>query len=467
MTTDTTRARDEQGMALISVILLLMLVSGVCAALAVSGQTETQAAYNLDTSAQARAAAQAGLTAGVQAAVTQLNASGAGTPQLAINELLAGPDADAAAAPDNGSLAGLPAPGGTAMLGALQGVTYAVQGFDDDDPARLPAGFAMPAAAQTGENGVATQDNNGRMVVRATGFGRNNTTVILEGIIGVTQLPAIVTDGDLEVFGNVTVTGANGGVHANGDLDISSGAVDISKDATASGAAAIHPMADIGGESGSGYPVIPVPAVNAADHLLKADYILGSDGRITNPAGVELCNASVDLNKCAGPGGPPALIFGWSFNGVVGGVGKGTAWNVAGNTLRSGTYYVKGHARMTGSPGSPVAPKSLSVIAEGNIDISGNPDVQPDAPELLFVTNMDLSISGGLATPILIEGQVLVREQFEITGVVEIAGQILVDNAANISNLVVNNRIGGVTTITYNGIAGTGTFSLGGWREIK
>ena len=148
-------------------------------------------------------------------------------------------------------------------------------------------------------------------------------------------------------------------------------------------------------------------------------------------------------------------------------MGKGTAWNVAGNTLRSGTYYVKGHARMTGSPGSPVAPKSLSVIAEGNIDISGNPDVQPDAPELLFVTNMDLSISGGLATPILIEGQVLVREQFEITGVVEIAGQILVDNAANISNLVVNNRIGGVTTITYNGIAGTGTFSLGGWREIK
>jgi hypothetical protein len=167
----------------------------------------------------------------------------------------------------------------------------------------------------------------------------------------------------------------------------------------------------------------------------------------------------VVANACAG-----AASFGWTFIGILGVTGD---WRVAGNNLQNGTYYVEGTARMSGSPGSGAVPKSLTIIAEGNIDISGNPDVQPDTPELLFVTNGDLQISGGLATPITIEGQVLVREQFEITGNVEIAGQILVEDAANLSNLVTANRIGGNTTITYNGIAGSGTFSLAGWREIK
>ena len=78
-------------MALIGVILLLILASGVCAALAVSGKTETMAAYNLDTSAQARAAAQAGLTAAIQVVITNLNPT-ALDPTDAVNNLLAGPD---------------------------------------------------------------------------------------------------------------------------------------------------------------------------------------------------------------------------------------------------------------------------------------------------------------------------------------------------------------------------------------
>ena len=48
------RSRNEEGMALIGVILLLILASGVCAALAISGQTETKTAYNLDTYAHQR-----------------------------------------------------------------------------------------------------------------------------------------------------------------------------------------------------------------------------------------------------------------------------------------------------------------------------------------------------------------------------------------------------------------------------
>jgi hypothetical protein len=120
-------------MALIGVILLLMLASGICAALAVSGQTETKAAYNVDTSVQAREAATAGLTAAIQVVLASLNGGGA-----SISSLLSGPDDNPGTLGDNGSLAayGLPAPGSTAQLRTLNGVTYTAQVMDEENSIR-------------------------------------------------------------------------------------------------------------------------------------------------------------------------------------------------------------------------------------------------------------------------------------------------------------------------------------------
>ena len=149
-------------MALIGVILLLILASGVCAALAVSGKTETMAAYNLDISAQARAAAQAGLTAAIEVVISNLNTT-ALDPTAAVNNLIEGPDDNAAATADNGNLAqvdgvvtGLPAPGATLQLGTLQGVSFAVQAFDEDDPLR---GITLNAAAITRDRGEQRPDD--------------------------------------------------------------------------------------------------------------------------------------------------------------------------------------------------------------------------------------------------------------------------------------------------------------------
>ena len=66
-------------MALIGVILLLILASGVCAALAVSGKTETMAAYNPDTSARQGLPRKPGLTAAIESVLDTLN-SGALDP---------------------------------------------------------------------------------------------------------------------------------------------------------------------------------------------------------------------------------------------------------------------------------------------------------------------------------------------------------------------------------------------------
>ena len=437
-------------MALIGVILLLILASGVCAALAVSGKTETMAAYNLDTSAQARAAAQAGLTAAIQVVVTDLNSSLL-TPEGAIDELLAGPDGDATATFDNGSLAtidgvatGLPSPDVTLQLGALTGVTYTVQVFDDDDPSR---GITLSGAAITeiDENNNPTADNNERIVVRAIGRGRNNTTVTLEAILGTTTLPALVTNGDLDVQGNLVLLGQNGGVHANGNLTIGSGSVDIAQDATSSQTATIHASADVGGIEAGGMPNVTIPNVNAADYFGFADYILDSDGIIKN--------------RVTGVAEADQASFGWTFDGA------GT-WELNADPI-DGTYYVRGASvRMAGSPTAV-----MSLIVEGDIDIQGNatltPDVQLPTFEHLFVTNGDLEISGSFATTVLLEGIIMVRGQLDIAGSPTIAGQILVQDVAGAGTLTDVNVIAGNPQITYNGLAGAGTFDVGSWRELR
>ena len=436
-------------MALIGVILLLILASGVCAALAVSGKTETMAAYNLDTSAQARAAAQAGLTAAVQVAITYLNTT-ALAPTDAVNNLIEGPDDDAAAPADNGNLAtidgaatGLPAPGATSQLASLAGVSYTVQAFDEDDPNR---GLTLSGAAITeiDENNSATTDGNKKIVLRAIGRGRNNTTVTLEAIIGTTTLPALVTNGDLDVQGNLTLVGQNGGVHANGNLTLGSGAVDIAEDATASLVADIHASADVGGLEAGGQPTKTVPPVNAADYYSFADYLLDNDGLIKNAQ-----TLAVMANQAS---------FGWTWDGITG------TWELNSDPI-DGTYYVRGSVVQTGSPTA-----TMSLIVEGDIDIRGNgtftPDVQPNF-DMLFVTNGDLKISGSFATPLIVEGVILVHGQLNISGSPDIAGQIRVENVTGAGTLSDVNEINGNPTITYNGTAGNDTFDLASWREIK
>jgi hypothetical protein len=207
----------------------------------------------------------------------------------------------------------------------------------------------------------------------------------LEAIIGVTQLPAIVTDGDLEVFGkrgDGTTAACTRTATSTSD-----NAIDIARTRRPRERRRSTRRADVGGVSGL-LPTLTVPAASAAAH---------QQGRL-RPGQDAMVRIGHQRRAVRRPWlRTPATRWGWTFEGVVGVSGD---WRVQGNNLHDGTYYVEGDASMSGSPGTAGTPISLSIIAEGNIDISGNPDIQPDAPELLFVTDFDLQISGGLATPI-------------------------------------------------------------------
>ena len=80
---------------------------------------------------------------------------------------------------------------------------------------------------------------------------------------------AIVTDGDLSVPGNMEVCGACGSVHSNEDVT-SSGTPDVCENFTASGTYSAG-GATVGGNSGGGYPEIPIPIINPYDDVLVPD----------------------------------------------------------------------------------------------------------------------------------------------------------------------------------------------------
>ena len=447
--------RGERGMALIGVLLLLMMMSGLCAALAVSGDTETVVSRNHQLAAEARAAAEAGLAHGVQLTIANLQnweANGFADESAAMTRLLRGPDnviGTTANNADNGSLEnlGIPRPPARLQLAGLADVFYEVRLFDEDDPAR---GVTLSAADRTriGEDNQATNDTNERLVVRAIGYGASGTVATLEAMISPLLLPAIVTNNSLTISGNPSITGSQGGVHSNQNLTVS-GSPTIEENATASATYSTSGSPDIGGTGGGGYPNLTIPQVRASDYRDDSDYILNSDGRLEFRAtGAVLCDASSNGNACK-------AAYAWVYNGSDG-------WAISSNNdPLPGTYYVEGRASISGNINA-----QISLIAEGSIDLSGNCTLQPHSPELLFVTDGDLKITG-LVTSDVLEGQILVHEQLMIAGNPTLAGQILVEDGATASTLVTDNVISGNPEIIYNGIAGSSVFTVSAWRRSQ
>lgn len=461
MKTPRASLKSEDGFALVLVLLALLVVSGLASAMVTSGRTEVIISTNQERAAQARAAAEAGLNHAISVTITYVQswqALGFANSSAAMTSLLIGPDANPLTTADNGSLEtratlpnGIPFPPAVIVLDGAINTSYEARVMDEDDPMR---GLSGADQVRVGETGNAALDSNGRIVVRSVGYAAGGTTATLEASVGPIILPAIVTNDDLTISGNPTIDGANGSVHSNGNLTIS-GSPNISENATASGSYSTSGSPDIGGQSGGGRPNLTIPPVNAADHRPLADFILQADGRMVTQAGVEICNASVDNNACR-------PIYGWRYSAA------GPSWDMNDNAVVfTATYYAEGDVSISASPGSAATPLAITIIAEGDIEITGNPDLRPDQPELMFVTNQDLRIAGTLAQPIAFEGQMLVREQLSISGHPSLAGQILVQNVPSVSNVVLTNSISGNPTITYNGIVGTNTFVVVGWREIR
>ena len=442
---------SQRGSALIAVLLLLMLMSALTAAFTFSAQTETLVVRNHETAAQARVAAEAGLNHASQVTFGWLALwpNSYASVDAAIDALLADPSL---LEPDIELGALIDVPGAT-------NVEYEVFVLDEDDPARAGGANLLQddADADNDENGDEDDDANRSLVIRAVGHAANGSRAEVEAVVAPYELPAIITDGNLTISGNPTVlAGANGGVHSNSNLTMTGSAaitgVPLSNGtATASGAYSGTAGVIATGGTGGGKPVKDIPTIQVSFYDSWADFTLGADGVITNAAGVAECSAAVNQNACKDS-------HGWKFS-------SGT-WELENDVADDTTVYAETPVKIAGNPGSVLDPVNLTIIAEGSIEISGSPVITPDNAELLFVTDGDLKISGNLTVSVA-EGQMLVREQLQISGNPVILGQIIVEDASFDDNTVSENRISGNPQIIYNGDVGSSMFRVSGWREVR
>ena len=434
--------RSERGVALVIVLLLMAVLSGLATGFAMNGQVEATMAHNEVYYAGARAAAEAGINRATAALRLEQDVN----VLAGADGLVDTADADAAVNDDNGDLGFLLTGAAPYALGDPNGeYSYSVEVLDDDDPRLYNNDPLEPEQlAAIGEpTGDPTTSENLRLVLRATGFGPSNTIVRVSRILlttididpASTINPAILVDGDLLIDGNIDLDGLEGNVHANGDLTIDGNSASVSGDATASGNFEANDHFTAGGVQGGGYANVNVPEVTASDFLDIADYILHSDGTAT------LANGTACGAPCSA----------WSWDD-----GK---WKITGNSAAAGTFYAEASIEISGSPSlKGNQPLEMSLISEGSIKITGSPILTPDTTNngerIMFVTNGDLFIGGNLDADIpnpQVEGQIFIKEQLHMHGNPEFQGRIIVQNDANDFDDVTENSIGGTPNITYEG----------------
>jgi hypothetical protein len=311
-------------------------------------------------------------------------------------------------------------------------------------------GYATPQTlipttemANFGQYTVTIQNaGGGGRRIRATGTNANNASAVIETLMRLGPFSpgnAITVNGDLIISGNPTVTGLNGGVHANSTLSIS-GNPTISGNATASGTYSASGSPNIGGIAAGGQPLVTIPAVNPADFFGASDYRLGADGNIYDKNGAMQLKIGNKWN-------------GWDYSA--------SKWTLSGNSTIDATLYIEGDCVVSGNPGSSSNPWKTTLICTQSIEISGNPVMRPPTPtdpgalfrtgteNLLFVAGGDIKINGNPQQSL--QGILAAHEQVSISGNPSLTGFIIAEDAANNSSTVVENRISGNMTVNYNG----------------
>jgi len=465
----------ERGIALVAALLLMLVMSGLAIALTASGRIEVAMGDNEEYYEGARAAAEAGLNHAAAVILGQI----ADPLTYELNDILKGPDglsdpsnANASVNVDNGMISHLMFPAGPAgpwPVEAGSQYSYDVRLYDDDDPLmNTPPGtvfsneelVAMGPPDEDPEDGTGLVDVNKRIVIRATGYGPRGTVAVLEQMLQPVKMPALLVDGDLEMAGNAQVVGAQGSVHANGDLEITGTSVFVQESATATGdLVADSSWAPQDGLASGGMPEIPVLDVHAINFIGEADFILRANGTITYPGSTtNLCGATCQNTI------PPtySVRFGWNFVNA----GPNSYWRQLNDNVVSATFYAETNVQVGGTGITELA---MSILSTGSIEITGTPNLRPEPnSQLMFVTDKDLNIIGDLTGSVLLEGLVLVREQIHFSGDTSLVGQVMVQNEPHTAGTPVSaNVVEGNFSLTYNGLIETLAYTVSGWRETQ
>jgi hypothetical protein len=392
------------GLALPSAIFALVALGVLVAGLFSIADLSAKAVHNRQSAARATQVAEAGLAHGLGALRGSLR-------KYHFTRILRGFDNLPVATLDDGRITGYGLPmseqipdSGTAIhVGTFSGKYYITLVDDDMDP--------------DGNTTVVQKltDVNGLLLARCRGETADGAVAEIEAIVGAVPFPGIAVDGDLDLSGTPQIGGACGGAHANGNLSASDNTV-IETRATATGMVSGNPRLPLGGYTPKlgGQPPIDIPDLKPLDHCATADYRLRSDGFVVVAATGQVLDAT------------SVSVFGWKRSAAP----PEVKWDLSGDQSADGTFCVEGNAKVSGNTGSAAAPRKMSIIATGSIEVSGNPYLTPEDDDgIMLLAGGDVSISGNPdAGSDNFQGLVYAGAQCKLSGNPSILGNIACAN---------------------------------------
>ncbi len=227
---------------------------------------------------------------------------------------------------------------------------------------------------------------------------------------GATIDKSLLVDGNLTMSGKPTFVGACADVHVNGNFN-SSGTIVADGKITASGSVTgSAQMIDSNGD-----PVVPeeyvdsveVPLLDPMDFCGPADFVF-RNGWIVEVA--------IQDSAYAGS----SAVHGWKYN-------ANDKLYEADGPVSPGTLCVDGSVKLGKDQGAPGAPVSLTVLAQGTLEVTSEVYLRADHPDgVLFVTGGDMKISGGgSATAVAYDGFVYIGSQCGLSNKQFFRGQVI------------------------------------------
>ena len=303
-------------------------------------------------------------------------------------------------------------------------------------------------------------------------FGAEREIEIILKVDGnATSKYAILTEDDIDALeGQPEITGPYANVHSNSDIFIQ-GTPIVSGTVSASGIVTSSGNPDIGAEV-SGAANVEIPHVYPPDYEQYATVVFSPDCRVLSPEGGQMADLS---------GG--SVWRGWQCT-------VNEKWIMSGNVLADlfeGFYYVKGNVSLEGNPNGTWY---VSIVAEGNIEVSGNGDYRPwgskpanntgdhTANEILFLAGNDLEITGNPDQEFT--GILAAHMEIHISGNAFLAGSLVAENGRHamgqevtsgqqVVDLVTSNSVEGSMIMDASGtaiIGGGNPVRVEGWREL-
>lgn len=275
-------------------------------------------------------------------------------------------------------------------------------------------------------DGDFTRDADGRVILRALGnFGAANREVAVAiSRQGQPSEYAILTKKHLKINGDMQLTGSNSRVHSNTSIEILGNPM-IDGMVSSVGSISISGSPTLGGQNPNAPPV-DIPQIYPPDFRADANFIFTPDCRVRLPDG----SLVADLSS----GGQ---WHGWDCS-------SGDKWTMGDSSpsggLRNGFIYVEGNAVISGSP---TADWNLTLVTEGYIEVSGNPNfeafgnhatdphttsLRAEVRDLLFVAGGDLKINGNPSQKFY--GVMAAHMEVSISGNPNYQGRIIAENGA-------------------------------------